>query len=297
VIKETKEWGHVRCPGLTPFLLLIVVVTAWAILQPTVAQAEPTPASSEPWEKFSLSLGAFLSKTNTNVRVGSGVGVDVDLEKALGQNKRNTVFRAESLWRFSHNRKHRIDASWFAMRRSATKTTSQEFNIKDRDDNLVTIPAGTQIDSHFNLDIIETLYSYSFLQDDRVDLAVAGGFFMMPIDFGLNAAGFPNVERKFNFTAPMPALGLRMDVALTPKWYIRSSSQIFDIEYENISGQLTQLRMAVECRPVKHLGIGVGVDNMKMELEASKDNPANIDLSGNIKFQYTGLQLYGKFLF
>jgi hypothetical protein len=277
-------------------ILLLTAVT-WAILGPKAALAESTPPPFEPWEKFSLSLGAFLSKTNTNVRVGSGVGVDVDMEKALGQKDQNTVFRAESLWRFSHNRKHRIDASWFAMRRSASKTTTQDFNIKDREDNLVTIPAGTQIDSHFNLDIIETLYSYSFLQDDRVDLAVAGGFFMMPIDFGLQATGFPNVERKFKFTAPLPVLGLRMDVALTPKWYIRSSSQFFDVEYEDISGHLMQIRMAVECRPVKHLGIGVGVDNMRMELEASKDNPANIDLSGNIKFQYTGLQLYGKFLF
>jgi hypothetical protein len=266
------------------------------------ARADSTPQNPsalypEPWEKFSVSLGAFLSNTTSGVRVGSGMGLDINLEDLLGMEDKTTVARAEAFWRFTPNRKHRLDASWFALRRSANRKVGEDFDIKDRNGNTVTINAGSDVSSHFNLDIIETAYSYSFIQDDRLDLAVSGGVYIMPIDFGLTATGASNADETMKFTAPLPVVGLRMDVALTPKWYLRTGSQFFYIQYQNFTGSLTQLRAAVEYLPFKHFGVGLGLDTMRFNMEATRESDPNIDFKGNVDFRYTGLQLYGKLRF
>jgi len=87
-----------------------------------------------------------------------------------------------------------------------------------------------RIGSGVGVDIYEVAYSYSFFQDDRINLAAGLGYYIMPMDFGLNAAGLVNEEGSARFTAPLPVLGLRMDFALTPKWFIRKGSQIFYLE-------------------------------------------------------------------
>ncbi len=53
----------------------------------------------------------------------------------------------------------------------------------------VTISAGTKVDTTFNYQIIRAAYSYSFFQDDRMDLAASIGLFVMPIKFEMSAAG------------------------------------------------------------------------------------------------------------
>lgn len=279
------------------FLTIVLIILALPGVHADSTPQNLSALTPEPWEKLSFTLGAFLSNTTSGVRVGTGLGLDINVEDLLGMEDKTTVARAEAFWRFSQNRKHRLDASWFALRRSATRKVGQDFDIKDRNGNTVTVQAGSEVNSHFNLDIIETAYSYSFIQDDRLDLALSGGVYVMPIDFGLTSTGATNADETMKFTAPLPVVGLRMDVALTPKWYIRTGSQFFYIQYQNFTGSLTQLRAAVEYLPFKHFGVGLGVDTMRFNVEATRVSDPNIDFKGNVDFRYTGLQLYGKLRF
>lgn len=54
-------------------------------------------------------------------------------------------------------------------------------------------------------------YSYSFFQDDRVDLAVSIGVYVMPIDFGVKVSGVLDEGGSEKFTAPLPVFGLRLE--------------------------------------------------------------------------------------
>ena len=90
------------------------------------------------------------------------------------------------------------------------------------------------METSFDLDIYELAYSYSFFQDERIDLAASIGLYVMPIDFSIKSIGALEVEGSQRFTAPLPPLGLRMDIALTPKWFIRTGSQIFYLEYDSL---------------------------------------------------------------
>lgn len=258
---------------------------------------EEMKAPAQPWEKWSVSLGGFYSNTDTSVRLGAGLGVDLDLEKALDIKAKNTVFRAETGWRFSENKKHRIDLSWFALHRKAERILGQDFDITRPDGSTTTIAAGSNVSSQVNLDLYQIFYSYSFLQDDRVDLAVITGLYVMPIDFALSSSGATEVEGSLKFAAPLPVVGYRMDFALTPKWYFRSQSQFFYVAYKNFEGKLVEMRGAVEYLPIKRVGIGLGFVTLNASFEATGKDYPGADFSGKFQFQDNGLQLYAKYFF
>jgi len=254
--------------------------------------AQENQAGDSPWETFGVNLGVFISSTDTSFRLGSGIGLSIDAEEALGLDATNTVFRTDAMWRFTDNRRHRLDFTWFSLNREATRQIGQDITFEDKDGNPITIVAGTKVESNFDLDIYELAYSYSFFQDDRIDLAAGIGLFLMPLDFGLRATGVVNEDGSASFTAPLPVFGLRMDVALTPKWFLRTGSQIFYLEYDNFTGSVLEFRAAVEYNPWEHVGIGLGFDALKVALEADGEDYPSIDFKGNVDFAYTGLQLY-----
>jgi len=249
--------------------------------------------STGPWEKFSIQGGAFFAGLNNQVQVGSeSAGVLVDLEKALGLDVQNTVFRLGALYRIGETRRHRVDLDYLYFNRSASTTIGQDIVV----DN-VPITAGTKVDTTFNYQIIRAAYSYSFFQDDRMDLAASIGLFVMPIKFEMSASGLGSSEGDFNFTAPLPALGLRGDFAITPRWMLRTNLDFFYLEYQSFTGLLVDTRVAVEYNPWDHWGFGLGFDNFRVKLEAEDKDYPGVDFQGVIKSQFLGVQVYARYFF
>lgn len=251
----------------------------------------------QPWEKFSFTVGGFFSHSDSGVRLGDAVGVEIDLEDSLGFDQDMNVFRTEASWRFTNNRKHRVDFSWFGIRRDAQTTIGHDLILEGDNGNTITIPTGSNVTSKLNIDLYETAYSYSFIQDQRVDLAGIAGLYMMPIDFQVKSTGAIDTDRKLSLTAPLPVIGLRVDVAMTPKWFLRTSSQMFAWESEGFSGRLTQLRGAIEYLPMEHVGVGLGLDNFNMSMDGKGAHFPGINFRGKVDYQYNGVQLYGKVFF
>jgi len=271
------------CKALTVAILLGSVVQ-------TAVAGEAN--NEKPWEKVGANVGVFLAAVDSKVRIGTGIGVDIDVEDALDLESTNSVFRADVLWRFTDNRRHRLDAIWFAFRREGNRRVDEDIRFEDDEGNIIEIPIGASVDTFFDLDIFQLNYSYSFFQDDRIDLAFGMGVYIMPIDFGIKASGLVDEEGEEKFTAPLPVFNLSMDVALTPKWFIRTGAQVFYLEYDNFVGSILEFRTALEYNPWKHVGIGVGFDTFGFRLEADGEDWPGIDLKGNVEFNYAGLQLY-----
>jgi len=250
-----------------------------------------------PWEKFAVNAGAFIADVNSKVLIGSGVAFDMDTEKILGLDNTNSLFRLGASWRFSNNRHHRLDLSWFAFRRNGERTFTEDIIIENPIGDPIVINAGTQVSSTFDFDIYQLMYSYSFFQDDRIDLAISVGTFIMPIDFSMQANGLVEGDGTLEFTAPLPAFGLRMDFAVTPKWVIRSGTQFFYLKYQSFQGRLLEFQGAVEYLPWKNFGLGLGFDTFAMDLQAENEDWPGVDLQGRVGLQYTGLQLYLRYFF
>lgn len=79
--------------------VLVWLVILLPLFQANAAQSENP--SENPWEKFGVNLGVFVSALDTTFRIGSGVGLDIDVEEALDLDTSDTVFRTEASWRFT----------------------------------------------------------------------------------------------------------------------------------------------------------------------------------------------------
>jgi hypothetical protein len=273
-------------------VILILIVT----VQPLMADDY---AKDNPWKKLSFDAGAFLSITTTSVRYGSGVGVSVDLEEALGMDMENSVYRLGGYWRFTNNRRHRVDLSWFSFYRTGDKKITDQIVIEPPGgaEDIIIAP-GSEVESEFNLDIYQSNYSYSFILDDRLDIAAQVGLYIMPISFCLSAKGLVETEEDQDFTAPLPVIGLRLDLLIAPKWYLRTGAQAFYVEYGDYTGSLLNFRSAIEYDPWKHVGFGLGFDSLRLQVQADGDEAVpGMDLRGNVAFGYTGILLYGKVFF
>jgi hypothetical protein len=212
---------------------------------------------------------------------GSGYGSTNALGKSRRQRRRVSGRLRQQ---YPHRKRHRRVHHAHRFRHSGERTGRRildDIPIEDDDGEVIIIPSGTTVETFFDLDIYQLNYSYSFFQDERIDLAAGIGVYIMPIDEG---------EEKF--TAPLPVINLRMDIALTPKWFIRTGAQVFYLEYENFTGSILEFRTALEYNPWKHVGIGVGFDTFGFRLEADGEDWPGIDLKGNVEFNYAGLQLY-----
>jgi hypothetical protein len=89
----------------------------------------------------------FLANVDSNIRIGSGIGIDIDVEEALDLESTNTVLRADALWRFTENRRHRLDLIWFAFRRDGNRRILDDIPIEDDDGNVIIIPTGATVDT------------------------------------------------------------------------------------------------------------------------------------------------------
>jgi hypothetical protein len=271
-------------------LLLLVTV------QPLMADDS---TKDSPWKKLSFDVGAFFAASETTLRFGSSVGTTVDLGEILGMDTVNRVFRLGAYWRFTDNLRHRLDLSWFSFNLTGDKTITDQIIIEPPGGGEdIIIDPGTEVKSYLDLDIFQLNYSYSFIQDDRLDFCGQVGLYLMPMSFGLSATGLVETEGDQSFTAPMPVIGLRFDVLIAPKWYLRSGSQIFYVSYGDYTGSLLNFRTAIEYNPWKNIGFGLGFDALRLMVEADGDEAIpGMDLRGNVNFGYNGAMLYGRVFF
>lgn len=271
-----------------------ISVALFVVLVPVSSHAADNTTYNLPWERFNVQAGAFFAAMDDKVTIGpAGAGVAIDLEQLLGLKTHNTVFRVGGLYRFGEERRHRMDLEYFYFNRSATKTIGQQITVGDN----VTIGAGANVETTFNLQIVKGAYSYSFFQDDRMDLAASIGLFVMPLKLEITASGVGGNSGSLDFTAPLPVLGLRGDFAITPKWFLRTKVEFFYLEYQNFRGSLVDTNIAVDYNPWKNFGIGVGLENFRMGLTADGGDYPSLSFAGSVKMQFIGAQLYARYFF
>jgi hypothetical protein len=270
---------------------IYVIVFILAFLFPSVVAAEEGE-KAKPWERFSLNVGGFIATVNSDFRIGTkSAGLDISPEDALGLDSSVFVFRADALWRFTSNRRHCFELSYYDLRRASTKTLEGDIQINDK-----IFSAGTTVDALFDVQVIRAAYSYSLIQDDRFNLAIGGGLYVMPIRIKLSSTSSGETGDE-GITAPLPVAGLRFDFAITPKFFLKESLDVFYFQYQNFSGGLFDVKVGLEYNIWKHFGVGVAYDYLRLQFKAEGQDYPYIDLVGKVQFNYGGIMLYGKLFF
>lgn len=98
-----------------------------------------------------------------------------------------------------------------------------------------------------------------------------------------------------SITAPLPVIKLSGDFALTPKWFLKGGMDLFYLKIGDYEGAIFDSSVAVEYNAWKHLGFGLALDFLRVQVEAEDDDAyPGVDFVGNIRFGVSGLLLYAK---
>jgi hypothetical protein len=243
-------------------------------------------AQSLEGDRFSLSLGAFITDRDTATRLDSsaGDGTDIDFEDDLGLASSDTVFRVDAYFRFTA--KHRIDFSTFDLSRDSTKRIETDIRWGDEE-----YAVDTRIKAEFDLTIYKAAYSYSFVSNETSEVGAMLGLYVADVGTSLSEESLGRAEVG-ELTAPLPVIGLRGERKLSDHWTIRASGEFFFVDYEGIDGSLVDLYAGIDYRLYDHLSIGLGYNTVSIDVDASK---ARFD--GSLDWQYAGALLFLKLTF
>ncbi len=245
------------------------------------------------WERFSVSLGGFITGLNSEIILGSqqvGLGLSINLEDALGLQSSTLVLRGDAGYHFGKRNRHSLRFGYFGFFRDAKKVLESEIEIGDE-----TYPVGTEINSKFDLQIYKGAYDYTFYMDERVKLGVSFGMYILPISFSTSALGLS--EEVAEFIAPLPVLGVSSNFAISPKLFLKQSIEVLYLEISSFKGYITDLNIRMEYNPWKHFGFGLGINTYRLNISASQKDNVGLDFVGSVKTSYTGLLFYGKYFF
>ncbi|MCK5386079.1 MAG: hypothetical protein KAJ39_02765 [Gammaproteobacteria bacterium] len=258
----------------------LIVVFMFLGVSPSYAE----DAKGNVWkdDTVNLNLGTFLTNRDTKVRIDSstGQGTQFSAEDDLGLSKNKSVFRADMYVRFAQN--HRLDFSYYDLSRDATSVIDRTIQYGDE-----TFLINSTVKSNFNLNIIKAAYTYLFVRDEKKELGLSAGLFIQDYDIQLQQIGGANAQAKAEMLAPLPVLGLRGTWRFSDEWWLRASAEIFSLSYDNYSGHLTDVMLAVEYNMFKNIGFGLGYNDTSFKLIADADTfigEANIDYGGVIVY-------------
>ncbi len=270
--KKTFKGDQVKFSYLATGIALALVVPAGADAQ--------QPGD----ERGGLSLGLFVTDRDTETRIDASSdspGSDVDLEKDLGLDSSDSVFRIDGYFKF--NDKHRIDASWFDLSRSSVKQIDREIEW-----NGTIYPINTNINSVFDLDIYKVAYTWSFIRQDKGYVGLSAGLYIADFATTLDAAAIGQREVG-DGTAPLPVLGLRGEYRFTDRWTFRASGELFVFEYDNWDGSLYDVYAGIDYRLTNHFSVGAALNAVTFDIGVSEEN-----FSGNVDWGYVGGLLFLK---
>ena len=248
--------------------------------------AAPATADSLEDDRFSLSLGVFLTDRDTDARLDSslGDGTDTDLETDLGLDSSDSVFRVDGYFRFSE--RHRADFSVFDLSRKKTKQIQKDIQWGD---TLFSIDTAVKSDN--DLSIYKAAYTYSFLNGEDGYLGATFGAYVADWNVSIREENTGSAEVG-ELTAPMPVIGLRGEYALSDRWSFRASGEFFFVEYDNVDGSLVDLYAGFDYSILDNLSIGIGFNRVTIDIDAAKNR-----FRGTLDWRYSGALAFLKFNF
>ena len=251
------------------------------ILDPRFAD---TPIITDP---FDFSLGGFLVDLNTTAAIGGtgGLGSIIRLEEVLGLAADQKLLRLGFRWDFA--RKHSIGVTWFSISRASS-------GFFDETVDFLELRFVGHFESVFDVDYYGLDYRYSLINNNRVDAGFSFGVSTFDFSVGIEGDAYlvgehpanPIVEYRgaaADIIAPVPAIGMFVDYAITRKLIVSSGLQYVDLSISGYEGRFTDIQVTVDWFFTRHFGIGGGVASTDITVSYTGDDPYRID------YRYSGI--------
>ncbi len=274
-------------------LVFIFFITTFFSLAQENSKKSKNDSLNYNWDRFSVNLGGFIASMNSDIAFGVnqvGLGLTINFEDALGLNTSEMALRGEAGYNFGKRKRSTLRFGYLGLFRNSTKVLESDIEMGD-----TIFPIGTEVESRFNYQIFKINYDFNFYMDKRVKLGFTVGLFIMPMDFSTSALGFS--EESFYFVAPLPTLGFHTQFAITPKFFIKQSIELFYLEILSFKGNIIDFNTRIEYNTWKHIGFGLGINSYRFSISEYKKRENFMDFSGTAKAGYVGLLFFAKYYF
>lgn len=246
-----------------------------------------------PWHarRFKFNAGVFFPSNNTEVKYGSNngeIGDLIDFERDLGFEKTSTSFAGSFEWRIS--RRSRLGAEFFYLKRTSTKTLQRTIEFGDH-----TYPVDARISAFADNQIIRITYGYAFISKPTYEIGALIGSHVLLGDMGIKLEGqTQQVEYRdnFDFTAPLPDLGLWGEFVLAEKWGLYVNANYFALKIDNIDGRILSYNLSVLYNVYKNFSLTAGYTGLNIRVDVERERT-----NGFLKWGYNGPSLTATYSF
>ena len=260
---------------------------AAVLLMPALLFAHSASSAPVEGDRFSVSLGIFITDRDTDTALDSSLGGDgtnTDFEDDLGFDSSATVFRLDGYYRL--NDRHRFDFSGFDLSRDNTAQIERDIQWGD-----TLFSVNTEVEADFDLTIYKLAYTYSIVEREKGYFGITGGIFTADTAIRLAEETLGQTEAR-EITAPLPVVGFRGAYDLSDRWTLRASAEFFFIEYDNIDGSLVDLYAGIDFAVFDFMSLGVAYNNVDLDIDTT-----NANFVGSLNWKYDGVLAFFKFDF
>jgi hypothetical protein len=250
---------------------------------PVLAEGGPSLLN----DRFEIALGTFGIDSQPTIELnGSAGSAEVDFDREIGG---GDSFRArvDAQWRFAE--RHKLQFGAFGLSQSKDRRISQEINWGD-----VTYPVDATVKFESDFYVIEGVYDYSFLRRDTWELGASIGLHWTHLEASMKARAddsggtlTADVSESASVDAPLPVIGLRGLWSLSHNFWLAASAQFFALSIDEYDGNLQDYRAFVTWQPRSWLGVGVGYERFKVDVDIEKDN-----FNGSLDWTYDGPMIF-----
>jgi hypothetical protein len=181
-------------------------------------------------------------------------------------------------------RRHRLDAAYFDLSRSASIPIQETIDFGDE-----TFEINTTLNSDSDLTIIKADYTFAVLAKDRGFLGLTAGLYIAETGFALSQPTLGRTESE-DVTAPLPLFGVRGDYAINDRITLRGATQWFAFSTEDLEGHLTDFYVGADYGFGQRMAVGLAYNRVSMNIGAEEDD----GFQGRIDWGYDGFLLYFK---
>jgi hypothetical protein len=276
-------------PELTAAVLLVAFAPTLAAQSRLSENALDSRFSDVPviTDPFDFTLGGYIIDLDTAAAIGNnkGVGSLIRLEEILGLESHQQLLRVGFRWDFA--RKHSIGLVWFSISRGAIGEFDETIDFED-------LRFVGEYESQFDVDYYGLDYRYSLINNNRVDAGFSLG--VSTFDFSVALEGEasviggdepdPEIEYRqaaADIIAPVPAIGMFIDYAVTRRLIVGSSVQFVDLTISGYQGRFMDLAFTVDWFFSRHFAIGGGLASTDISVTYTGDDPYRVD------YRYSGV--------
>ncbi|MEZ4599754.1 MAG: hypothetical protein R2940_08195 [Syntrophotaleaceae bacterium] len=248
------------------------------------------------WERGAIRLGGVYAgfESDLGLRIGNRKGVKLNGEDLLGLEESQFDFQADAYLRLGRQLRHRLDFTYVRHHRESDERLNREISVG----GFVILPEN-RVKTELDLELYRLLYSYSLIQDDRVSLGTGLGTYVVPVRYGFEigsrSGNGPEID---DVIVPFPALFVRTEFQITPKFNFFSNIAAMYLEFSGYEGTLIDFRIGLEYDLFKNLGIGLAYESLNVSVDTDEEGEfLEIDFPGDLDFNRQGILLFAKVSF